>query len=154
MRVGRKVFLTVGAAASLLVAAECRAVEVLGGCQQPAGEGTTVLLDLVCTSSADCWPDPDDVDLQYADGKIPDWGFNNLVWIGPDGKVLKAPPETFPQRAVWDLSNWEKKLGPDKVRLSYDGEPLTRFFVLKHDCKDIPAEAVKAFRFPAGAHPD
>ena len=85
------------------------AFDVISACRQPAANGkdTDLLLNLVCKSDVDCWPDPDNVELEFIDEGIGN-AINNMVWIDKKGNLFKDAPNNHPIQAVWDMAQTGK----------------------------------------------
>ena len=130
--------------AALFPLSPAQAIDVLGGCREVTSQDTLLLLNLNCRDEEDCWPDPDDVHIADAKtGEAADSGINNMVWLDKNGEILDDMPETYPLRAIWDMSATHRIL-PEKIRLEYDGEAITRDISLENSCAKIPKEVFKA----------
>ncbi len=130
-------------------AAPAFAVTVNAACREVGDGRTILLLDLTCKDVADCWPDPDDVDLiDAATGQSTGWAVSDMVRLDAGGRVLDGPAEKYPVRAIWDMG--ANIVLPETVRLEYDGEALTPTIVPEASCTRMPEAALDALRIVPG----
>lgn len=131
-----------------IAATPALAITVNAACREVGGGRTTLLLDLSCKGSEDCWPDPDDVDLvDAATGVSTNWSVTELVWLDAQSRVTEQPKK-FPVRAVWDMS--ANVVLPAGVRLEYDGQALTPNIVPENSCARMPEAALDELRIIPG----
>ncbi len=137
---------TLVATAALLVCSSAAAIDVLAACRFEAPKYSAVLLDLRCPSANECWPDPDDVSIEFLGQDGESYAIDDMAWLDAKGRASSKAPDGYPARAVWSMPQ-DSGLKARRARLVYDGEPITRTFDLNEEgCAAIPAAALKLLK--------
>ncbi|MBV8502996.1 MAG: hypothetical protein JO006_14930 [Paucibacter sp.] len=123
------------------ISAGAQALTVSAACMQPADEGTDVFVQVQCTSATACSPAADQISIEFVGMDVGAFPVSRIAWIDGKGRVSLDEPRGWPRQAVWDMRQ-SFAVDARLAHLSFDNEPLTPNFELRHSCSRLSAAAL------------